>query len=146
MEIPILRKFPVWLIIIIALLVVFLTAKILSWQYDHLEKKEFSILEEKIEELSALGVLKDFLEARIQGNGDQAITYLTEDAMEQKNKDQFNLTDDFKNYLILETKKLEKDKYQFSVKIYKKIDYILEKIIVTKVLEKYYIDSVIVTE
>lgn len=146
MENPILKKFPAWLIIIIAFLLVLLGAKILSWQYYRMEEKEFSILEEKIEDLSARGVLKDFIAARIEGNEDQAIIYLAEQAMEQKVKGQFDLINDFKSYLILNTEKLEKNKYQFRVKINKKIGYILEIITLTKILDKYYVDSVILAE
>ena len=140
------KQLPAWLIIISALLLVLLCAKILSWQYYRMEEKEFSVLEGKIEDLSARGVLKDFMEARIDGDEDQAIIYLTEEAMTQKVRGDFNLVNDFKSYTILNTEKLDKDKFRFKVKIYKKIGHILETITLIKVFDKYYVDSAMIVE
>lgn len=134
-----------------AILIALLGIGILGWQYRQLEKKRLPELEEKIEEQkeemeqkTAESVLDKFILARIEKNESQAIHYLTERAMEQKNRGKFVLINDFGSYEILKTEKLGEDEYQFIVKLYREegIGEIVEVIILIKILDKYYIHSV----
>ncbi len=136
---------------VIALLIVVLGEVVLAWQYHRLEKKRIPLIEEKLEKQqqemeqgSAQDILDRFILARVEKNEAQANLYLTEQAMEQKLKEQFTLINDFTSYEILKSEKLTDDKFRFIVKIYEKdeIGYTIEAIILTKILNQYYIESV----
>ena len=127
-----------------AILIALLGIGILGWQYRQLEKKRLPELEkkieeqeEKIEQTAAEDILERFMATRAE-------SLLTERAMEQKKQAKFVSVDDFKSYEILKTEKLEEDKYRFIVKLYREegIGEIVEVIILIKILDRYYIDSV----
>ena len=134
-----------------AILIAFLGIGILGWQYHQIEKKRIPALEEKIErqreeiqQKAAQDVLDKFMAARISKNKARAINYFTEGAMEQKNQKEFVLIDDFTSYEILKSEKLAENRFQFASKIYKKegtADFV-EVIVLTEILDKYYVDSV----
>ncbi|MDI6592052.1 MAG: hypothetical protein QME61_03940 [Patescibacteria group bacterium] len=134
-----------WKSVIFAILIVVLVGGILSWQYKLIEKKseeKISSIKQTIEQNLAQNVLDKFMEARIEKNENQAIHYLTERAMEQKIKGEFELINDLQSYEILKTEKLEKNKFRFTVKIYEESGWLVEIIILNKILDRYYIDSV----
>ena len=120
-----------------AILIALLGIGILGWQYHQLEKKRIPKLEEKIEQVAAEDILERFMATRAE-------SLLTERAMEQKKQAKFVSVNDFESYEILKTEKLEEDKYRFIVKLYREegIGEIVEVIILIKILDKYYIDSV----
>lgn len=133
-----------------AILIAFLGIGILGWQYHQLEKKKIPLLEEEIakqketmEERLAESVLEKFMLARIGRREAQALAYLTERAMEQKRGNEFSLINKFEDYEILAIEKLEENKFRGAVKIYEeeRKDFV-EVIILIKILDKYYIDSV----
>lgn len=120
-----------------AILIALLGIGILGWQYHQLEKKRIPKLEEKIEQVAAEDILERFMATRAE-------SLLTERAMEQKKQAKFVSVNDFESYEILKTEKLEEDKYRFIVKLYREegIGEIVEVIILIKILDRYYIDSV----
>ncbi len=134
----------------LAILIAFLGIGILGWQYHRLEKKRIPLIEEEInrqkeqmEQKTAENVLDKFMSARIEKNEAQATHCLTEGAMEQKNRGQFTLINKFESYEALKTEKLTENKYRFVIKIYEEeMGDFVEIIILTKILDKYYIDSV----
>ena len=138
-------------VMIFAILIALLGIGILGWHYRQLEKKRLPELEEKIEEQREKieqGIVKDvldkFISARIRKNESQATFFLTERAMEQKKQGKFVLVNDFESYEILKTEKLGEGKYRSTVKLYREggISNLVEVIILTKILDRYYIDSV----
>lgn len=134
-----------------AILIALLGIGILGWQYRQIEKKRIPELEKKVgeqkeemEQKEAEDILDKFISARIGKNENQAALYLTEGGMEQKKQAKFVSVNDFESYEILKTEKLEEDKYRFIVKLYREegIGEIVEVIILIKILDRYYIDSV----
>lgn len=143
--------------IIAAFLLALLAVVILAWQYHRIEKERILGLEGKLEEQkkemeqkSAQDVLDKFILARINKNTAQAIRYLTEGAMEQNLQGEFTLVDNFESYEILKTERLQNDNsqndynFRFIVKIYEEgeMNFLIEVIVLTKILDQYYIDSV----
>jgi len=132
-----------WLALIISFLVMILVIQILSWQYNRIAKEEIFNLEERVEQAEARSRLKDFLEARIDGNESQAKILLTERAMEKVFNGEVQLIDDMESYEILEDKRTEEGGFSFLVKIrHGDGTESLELIKATKIMERYYIDSV----
>lgn len=115
----------------LALAISVLGIVVLGWQYNILEKKRLPALEEKIEQNSAQDVLERFLTTR-------ADILLTERAMEQKLQGDFWPEDNLKNYEIIKIEKSANNNYRFIVKV----GDLVEIITLTKILGKYYIDSV----
>jgi len=72
--------------------------------------------------------------------------YLTEGAVEQKNRGEFNLVNDFSDYEILNSEKLAEDNYRFVVRIYdgEALSDFIEVVTLIKITDKYYIDSVVI--
>lgn len=127
-----------------ALIIAFLCIGILGWQYRKIEKEQIPALEEKIEKKSTEALLDKFMQLRIEKNETGAMRYLTEGAVEQVNEQSFALVDDFVSYEILQSEKLAQDRYRFVVKTYEQgmtMNFI-EVIILLKILDQYYIDSV----
>ena len=138
--------------IFFAILAVIVLSGLLSWQYNLIAKKsqeKLSSLEDLVEQSFAQDVLDKFMAARQAKNNSQASLFLTERAMAQKEGNDFDLFLDFENYFISSSSKVSSDppseteKYQFLIKLYGKGgEEALETITVTKILDKYYIDSV----
>ncbi|MFC1663596.1 hypothetical protein ACFL0A_00485 [Patescibacteria group bacterium] len=137
--------------LVIAIIVVALGEVILVWQYQRLEEKRIPLIEEKIEkqqeemeQKSAKDALDKFISARIDKNEDQANFCLTEGAMDQKMQNEFILVNNFKSYEILKTEKLKEGRFQFLIKLYEKgeMGEIVEVIILTKIIDQYYVDSI----
>ena len=84
------------------------------------------------------------MQMRIDKNEKGAMRYLTEGAVQQKNQAEFSLLDNFENYEVLQSEKLDEEKYRYVVKIiYEQgIDDFVEIITLIKILDKYYIDAV----
>lgn len=135
---------------ILAILVVALVSFGLSWQYKRIveeSENKMSSLEDVVEESLAKDALDKFMTARINKNENQASIYLTENAMEQKEKAEFVLVDDFRSYQIMEKKKLpvaDYPSFEFIVKLYgeDKIVSLIEVIILKDILDNYFVDSV----
>ena len=127
----------------LAILIAFLGIGILGWQYRKIERERIPALEVKMEQKSAESLLDRFMEYRIDQNEKRAAGLLTERAMEEKLQDKFVLIDNFENYEIIKSEKLTDDDFRFIVKILEEGngDFV-EIIILTKILDKYYIDSV----
>ncbi len=130
--------------LVFALLLAFLGIGILGWQYRRIETEKIPALEERIEQKTAESTLDKFMNFRIGKNEQAALNYLTEVAMDQKNSNGFSLLGDFKTYEILNQDKLPDGRYRFAVKIYDddKLNDWVEVIILAKILDQYYIDSV----
>ena len=92
----------------------------------------------------AQDILENFIKARIDKNESQANLYLTEVAMEQKNKGMFVLIGNFKSYIVYKSEKLEEGNFRFFVKLYEENEALetVEIISVVKILDNYYINSV----
>jgi len=132
-----------WAILIISFLVMVLIIQILSWQYHRVAKEEISSLEIKVEKTIARETLKDFMKARIAKNESQAKILLTERAMKQVSRGEIELMDNFQSFEILETTQLGENGFNFLVKIqFQNGTEMIELIKTTKILDKYYIDSI----
>jgi len=132
-----------WIVLIISFLVMILIIQILSWQYHRIAKEEISLLEIKVEKAIAGETLKDFMEARITKNKSQATILLTERAMEQVSRGEIELMDNFQSFEILETTQLGENEFNFLVKIqFQNGTEMIELIKTTKILDKYYVDSI----
>ena len=136
-----------WLVIISAFLTAFLGIGILSWQYHKIAEKseqEIHSIKETMEQNLAKDVLDKFMESRLGKRKEQAITYFTENTMEQHLKNEFALIDNFVSFEILKIEKLENTVFRFIVKIQAENENneVVEVIIITKILDRYYADSV----
>lgn len=133
-------------VLIFAFLVAFSGIAILSWQYHKISEKEIPSLKETIEQGSVENLVDQFMQYRIEKNENQAMVYLTENAVEQKNQGKFLLINNFKSFEILKTEKISDKAYRSSVKIQEENEgyEIVEIITITKILtlDKYYIDSI----
>jgi hypothetical protein len=129
---------------VLALVITFAAIAVLGWQYRKIESQQIPALEEKLEKRIAENALDKFMAQRIQKNESGAMLSLTERAADQKDKEEFVLIDDFENYEILSSQKLTEGQFRFIVKIYENngLYDITEIIILLKVGDKYYIDSV----
>ena len=105
--------------------------------------EEISSLETKVEKTIARETLKDFMKARITKNKSQATILLTERAMEQVSRGEIELMDNFQSFEILETTQLGENGFNFLVKIqFQNGTEMIELIKTTKILDKYYVDSI----
>lgn len=134
---------------IFAILIAFLGIGILGWQYHRLEKRQLPLIKEKIEKQKeeiersrAQDILDKFMLARIEKNEAQATLYLTERAMEEKLNREFTLINELESYKILKGEKLAENRYQFLVRTYRKDGDFVEAIILIKILDEYYVDSI----
>lgn len=123
----------------------------MNWTQQRIEKERAPFLREQeekqrleFEENLAEEVMSKFMTARLERNESGAIRYLTENAMDGKDKERFALTGDFGNYELLRTEKTEEDRFLFVIKLYDadKLNYIIESIALIKILDQYFIDSV----
>jgi len=132
-----------WIVLIISFLVMILIIQILSWQYHRIAKEEISLLEIKVEKAIAGETLKDFMEARITKNKSQATILLTERAMEQVSRGEVRLFDDLESFEILEAAQSGENEFNFLVKVQlQNGTEMIELIKTTKILDKYYVDSI----
>jgi len=132
-----------WLVLIITFLMMILVIQILSWQYNRFAREEISSLEMRTEKNMAQVVLRDFLNARIAKNESQAKILLTERAMEGVSKEGVELINDLKSFESLKGESVGESDFSFLVKIYHQNGTeSIELIRVTKILERYYIDSI----
>lgn len=135
-----------WFPLIISFVVALIGITLLGWQYHKISQEEIDSLKQNIEENSAKELVNKFMQYRIDKNGNQAMIYLTENAMEQRNLGQFILIDNFKSFKIEKTEELNETAYQFTIIIQKENDIgnFVEIITVSKNLDlnEYYIDSV----
>ena len=137
-----------WKAIGIAITILLLGQAVLTWQYYRLQEKQLPRIEEELEaqrqeiELTkADKVLSVFMDIRSGGSEEQVRRYLTERAVEQE----IPSIGLFDSYRIVQTDTLEGDSFRFQVEIQKDDGFVvqLELIIVTKILNTYYIDSVV---
>jgi len=135
-----------WFVLMIAFIVAFLGIAIISWQYHKMAEKEIFSLRQTVEQKSAEDLLEKFMAYRMEKNENQAMLYLTENAMEQKNQGSFLLINNFKSFETLKTEKTNETNYKFTIKIQEENDNYetIEIITITKILglDKYYIDSI----
>ena len=127
--------------------VVFLLVWGLSWQYHKIaeqNQEKIETIEQTMEKISAKEMLNKFMAARLVRQEDQAKIYFTENAMEQYIQNKFVLINDFKSFEILNTERLEDEKFRFTVKIQENnnISEIIEIITIIKISDQYYINSV----
>ncbi len=129
---------------IVGILIIVSIQSFLVWEFLNFTKKEIPALKQISEQQSAQYSLDRFMDARIANAKDQALIYLTENAMEQYLKTEFEISDDFKSFKILEAQKISETQFRFIVQINKEneIDYFVEAITLTEILDIYYIDLV----
>ncbi len=130
---------------VFAFLVAILGIWFLSTQYHKINNETNNIsVQEIIEQNSAKNILNKFMAERIDKNQEQAIIFFTENAMEQYSNSKFILISDFTNFEIIKAEKIENEKFRFTIKISEKnkINETIESIIIIKVLDKYYINSI----
>ncbi|MDP3990789.1 MAG: hypothetical protein Q8P63_00575 [Candidatus Nealsonbacteria bacterium] len=130
--------------LVFAILLAFIGIAFLGWQYNKIEKEQIPALEEKIEQKTVEAVLEKFIHARIEENEAMAMRYLTEGAVLQKNSGSFSLLDSFESYELFKSEKLEDGRYRFIIKLHQAGGFgdLVEVIILVKILDQYYIDSV----
>ena len=130
--------------LIFAILLAFLGIGILGWQYQRIEKEQIPALEEKIEKKEVEDALDDFMRLRVEKNEAGAMRYLTEGAVEAKERKEFLLIDNFDSYEVLGSEKLAEDRYRYVVKVYEDrgLSDLVEVIILIKISDQYYVDSV----
>lgn len=129
---------------ILALAITFLAIVVLGWQYRRIESQQLPALEEKLEKKTAESALDKFMYLRLENNESGAMLCLTERAAQEKEQKEFKLIDGFKNYDVLNSEKLDDGRFRFIVKIYENqgLADFTEIILLLKVGDKYYIDSV----
>lgn len=152
-------KISIWtVIILIGVLVVISAEGVLVYQLLQLAKKEMPALKEateqqaaQYEQQTAQYALDKFLEARIAEQEDQALIYLTENAMEQYSQNEFDLINNFKSFETLKSENFEEiypasliTGFRFIVRIQQEdeLGEIVEAIGIIKISDKYYVDSV----
>lgn len=118
---------------------------LLSTQYHKINNEENNIsVQEIIEQNLAKNIVNEFMAERINKNQEQSIIFFTENAMEQYSNSEFILISDFTSFEITKTEKIENEKYRFIIKISEQnnINETIESIIIIKILDKYYINSI----
>ncbi len=135
----------------VALVITLAGLAVLGWQYRQIENKRLPALEEELEQQrtamekrDAQDILERFMASRIRGDEIQATLYLTERAVEQKETSSFELTDNsYVGFNVLESQALSEGEFRFTVSVYKEgVGEIVEIIIMEKILDAYYVDSV----
>lgn len=130
--------------LVFALLLTLLAIGILGWQYRQIESEKVPALEERLEQKSVEAVLEKFMHARIRQSDAIAMSYLTERSVEELASGQFLLLNQMEEYEILNSEKLSEGQYRYAIKIYEndgRNDFV-EIIILTKILDQYYVDSI----
>ena len=132
----------------ISFIACFVLIIILSSQYHKLigqEQGEIETIEQTIERIAAKKTLNNFMYARLNKQEDQAKIYFTENTMEQYMENEFVLINGFQSFEILNNEKLEDTKFRYALRIQENdgINNIIETITVIKILDQYYIDSII---
>ena len=145
-------KISIWaVIILIAVLAMMMAEGVLIWRLLDFARKEVPTLKQTAEQQSAQYeqqaaeyVLDKFMESRIDRQQDQALIYLTENAMDQYSKKEFDLINNFKSFEVLKSEKLGETKFRFIVRIKQEDDLneIVEAVRIIKILDRYYVDSV----
>jgi hypothetical protein len=145
-------KISIWaVIILIAVLAVMMAEGVLIWRLLDFAKKDVLLLKgtaeqqaTQYEQQAAEYVLDKFMESRINRQQDQSLIYLTENAMDQYSKAEFDLINNFKSFEVLKSEKLGETKFRFIVRIKQEddINEIVEAVRITKILDRYYVDSV----
>ncbi len=134
------------IILILAFLVTFLGIKIISWSYEKTAGNGFieQQITETIEKGSAELTMNEFMTARMNGNEDLVLSYLTEAAVDQYRENEFILTGDLISFKALSTEKISEEEYRFLIETQAENsrDGLIESITIIKILEKYYIDSI----
>jgi hypothetical protein len=130
--------------LIFALLLAFVGIGILGWQYRRMESEQLPALEERLEQKSAEAILERFMHARIQKNEKAAMSYLNERSVEGAAEGMFLLLNNMERYEILSGENTSDNEYRYLVKIYEEggMNDFIEIIILVKILDQYYIDSV----
>jgi hypothetical protein len=134
----------------IALIITLAGLAVLGWQYRQLEEKRLPALEEElerqkveIERTAAQESLKSFMAARKEGQQQQAMLYLTENAAEAVMNDQFDLMNDYEGFLIISSQDMKNNTFRFAVEIhFADSTELVEVITLIKALDNYYVDSV----
>jgi hypothetical protein len=134
----------------IALIITLAGLAVLGWQYRQLEEKRLPALEEEIEKQkvemeksAAQEVLRSFMTARIEGQKQQAMLYLTENAAESLMENQFNLIGEYDGFLLISAQDLNNNIFRFAVKLYfPNLTELVELITLVKVVDNYYVDLV----
>jgi len=141
-----------WKAIVGAIILLALGQAVLLWQYNRLEGDRLTGIEEQlakqqqiIEKGEAQDILEKFLVARLAQDETKASRYVTERAMQQKVDGDFVLIAEYEDYEIVSTQKLQEDVFQYQVEmtVQDGLPPQIEIIKVIKILESYYIDSVI---
>lgn len=126
-------------------------AFVLNWIQQRMEGEKAPFTREQeekqrleIEENLAGDALSKFMAARLERNEAGAVRYLTENAMDEKDKNKFALTGDFGNYEVLRTENPAENRFNFIIKLYDadKLNYTIESIALVKILDQYFIDAV----
>ena len=137
----------VWKAILFAFLILLVGQAVLTWQYYRLKEKQLPIIEERLEEQerkiaeqSAKELLSRFLEARVLGDAAQLNLYLTENAVALG----FESVQGVERYEVDETAEIEQG-FQFQVTFLGAQGLVknIEIIRVRKILDLYYIDSIL---
>ena len=136
-------EMPSWMVILIAFLLAFLSAGILSWQYHNISQREIVSLKGSVEMGSAGNVLEGFMVARISRNEAQAKIYFTENTMDQYMRGKFSLINNFQVFEVLKKEQLVENKFRFIVNLCEqnKINCTSEVVTLIKILDRYYLDS-----
>ncbi|MDZ4231760.1 MAG: hypothetical protein U1C72_00730 [Candidatus Pacearchaeota archaeon] len=124
---------------------------ILGWQYNRLEQKRIPQLEAQVaaqqQELarqSAAETLRMFLDARVAGDGGKARSFFTEQAAEDEKNGTFSLVGSFVSYRIEKTDAVSGEEFRFQILLLGPNGSFPtpEIILVKRILDSYYIDSV----
>ena len=150
-------KISIWVVIIlVAVSAVVLAEGILIFKFWQVAEQEIPNIKETTEQQTARYVFDKFMEARMANQKDQAITYFTENAMQQHINNEFVLVNDFKSFKLLKSEKLEEMEkypgadqsgfagYRFIVEIYEQNDIndFIEAITIIKISDRYFVNSV----
>lgn len=142
-----------WRAILLAIGLLIVGEAILGWQYNRLEQKRIPQLEAQVvsqqQELarqSATEVLRTFLDARVARNEAKARALFTEQAVEQEKEGLFSLLGQYASYQIEGSDAVSEGAYRFEVLLLGPNGSFPtpEIILVKKILDSYYIDSVVV--
>ena len=140
-----------WKGVVIAVIAVAASQFVLPWQYYRLEEKRLPVIEQQLaeqrqemERQAAKEAVVLFLDAWKEGDAVLAQRYLTENAVLQEQGGMFSLQQGFSDYAIVKIEKLEKGGFRAQVE--KQTEQGLPKqvevLLVRKILDAYYVDSV----
>lgn len=141
-----------WVALLLAIVLVVAGELILAWQYQRLERSRLPQIEEELarqdrilQERDAKDILVLFLDSRLSGNEAKALSYLTEQSVEELERNQFSLFGDFVSYEIQDAKLMEDGVFRFQTAFLNTQGIVvqLELIEVMEILEDYYINSVV---